>query len=70
MAAWNATADAGFNTPPTVRKQAAVKERRDLRAFGLIALMALTTVTLGLLKSSVLTEGWAGLVNFVHQLLK
>ena len=69
MAAWNATADTGFDTAHTVRKQAAVKERRDLLAFGLIALMAVTTVAISLVKSSVLTEGWAGLVHFVHQLL-
>ena len=69
MEAWNASADAGFDTGHFERKQAAEKERRDLRAFGLIALMAVATVTIGLLRSSVFVEKWAGFVSFVRHLL-
>ena len=69
MEAWNATADTGFDTGNNERRQAGEKERRELRTFGLIALMAMTTVTISLLKTASITEEWAGFVRFVHQLL-
>jgi hypothetical protein len=69
MAAWSATTEAGFDTGHFERRQAVEKERRDLRAFGLIALMAVATVMVGLLKSSAFVEEWAGLVKYVRQLI-
>ena len=68
MAAWNATTEAGFDTGHIERTQTVEKERRDLRAFGLIATLAVATVTISLLKSSAVAEGWAGFANFVRHL--
>jgi len=69
MAAWNATAGAGFDTGQFERTQVVEKERRDLRAFGLIATLAITTVMISLLKSSAFVEQWTGFVNLVRQLI-
>ncbi len=69
LAAWNATADAGFDTGHFERTQTVEKERRDLRAFGLIATLAVVTVTISLLKSSAFVEQWTGFINFVRQLV-
>ena len=69
MAAWNATTEAGFDTGHFERTQTVEKERRDLRAFGLIATLAVATVTIGLLKSSAFVQQWTGFVNFVRHLL-
>lgn len=66
MKAWNATTESGFDTGHFERRQVVEKERRDLRAFGLVALMAIGTVMIVLFKSS---EQWGALVQFVRQLL-
>lgn len=60
MEAWHAVAQ----IEPS---QAAEKERRDLRAFGLIALMAVTVVAISFWKSHALVEQWAGVVHAVQQ---
>jgi len=67
MEAWNASATAGFDTGHFERKRVVEKERRDLRVFGVIALMALATITIGFMKSSAFTEQLAGLLNLVQQ---
>ena len=69
MQAWTASAGAGFDTGQFERKRVVEKERRDLRVFGVIALMALATVTIGFMKSSAFTEQLAGLLNLVQQWL-
>jgi hypothetical protein len=68
MKAWNASNHAGFDTGTFERRQVAEKERRDLRAFGLIAAMAVAIVAITLLKSSAFGPSLAGLVNLVRQL--
>lgn len=69
MAAWNATTEVGFDTGHFERTQTVEKERRDLRAFGLIAMLAVVTVTISLVKTTSFTEGWASLVHSLHRLL-
>jgi hypothetical protein len=69
LAAWNATTEVGFDTGHFERMEATEKERRDLRAFGLIAALALATVSISLLKSPAFVEQWTGIVNFLRQLV-
>jgi hypothetical protein len=69
MEAWNAGSNASFDTGQLERIQAAEKERRDLRAFGLIALMAVATVMISLWKTPAMAEGWSSFVHLVHQLI-
>jgi hypothetical protein len=69
LAAWNATTEVGFDTGHFERMETAEKERRDLRAFGLIATLAVITVTVSLLKSSAFLGQWTGFMSFVRQLI-
>ena len=66
LAAWNAAAEAGFDTADGRRREAVEKERRDLRAFGLVAIMAVATVMISLSKTSYFAEGWTSLVHLVR----
>jgi hypothetical protein len=63
MKAWSASNKAGFDTGTFERRQVVEKERRDLRAFGLIALLAVATVAITLLKSSAFAETFASVVR-------
>ena len=69
LKAWNAAAAAGFDTGHFERRQAADQERRDLRAFGLVAVMAMAVAKIGLLKSSAFVEEWTDFVHYVRQLI-
>lgn len=69
LAAWNASATAGFDTGQFERRRIIERERRDLRIFGLIALLAMAIAAVGLLKSAAFAEQWAGAANFIQRWL-
>jgi hypothetical protein len=69
MKAWNAPPPAALAGNSPRHAPALEQERRDRRAFGFVALLAVATVAVSLWKSASVVEIWAGLLHLLRYMV-